>query len=96
MDGKITVSWLTPARYAGVTEDVARSRLKCRESNISVGAVVSITYKSGLHKARIINLNGRSEFLKGEERITPPLLCISVVQFGLVYSLRKSFLTDLS
>ena len=58
---RITVSWLTPARFAGMEEEVCRSRIKAKGGNLVVGSVVHIMYKSSTFKAKIISLTG--EFL---------------------------------
>ena len=58
---RITVSWLTPAQFAGMEEEVCRSRIKAKGAELVVGSVVPIVYKSSTFKAKIISLT--SEFL---------------------------------
>ena len=57
---RITVSWLTPAQFAGM-EEVCRSRIKAKGGELVVGSVVPIVYRSSTFKAKIISLT--SEFL---------------------------------
>ena len=47
---QVTVSWMTPARFLGVIEDVSRSRPRPKNGDLVDGEIVSISYKSGLYK----------------------------------------------
>lgn len=61
-NSKVNIRWMTPARFEGVVEEVSQSRVRSKKRPLEEGSEVSVTYKSGVYKARVLSLAGKSAF----------------------------------
>ena len=86
---RITVSWLTPVRFAGMEEEVCRSRIKSKDGNLIVGSVVPIVYKSSTFKAKIISLTG--EFINIILQLHKAIVTAAAYHSILIMSIRKPY-----